>query len=95
MPQTFQGVHPDIGDKLHPGEDTEAPSGLDQQHRPNDTHPSQGVTQGHADPQQPKHGRSAEATSKSATGQPEKQHAHGDNPPSAVHGQAHERVDDK
>lgn len=46
-----------------------------QQHQWNDTDPdaqvSAGVTQGHTEVQQDKQGRSAEATSRSATGQPE------------------------
>ena len=46
-----------------------------QQHTWNDQNPqdlvSEGVTENHADPQMPKHGDSADATSKSSTGLPE------------------------
>ena len=90
MPDTYRGMQAEVGDKVRPGEDTQAQSGVDQQRSPNDLESTSGVTQGHAAPQQPKHGKSAEAESRSATGQPEKEHAHGDNPPSAVHGQANQ-----
>jgi len=56
-----------------------------QQHEWNDTPPekgvSEGVTQGSHSPQKAAHGRSGEATDKSATGQPE-QHDHDHRPPS-------------
>lgn len=91
MPETFRGTQVEVGDKARPGEDTQARSGVDQQRSSSDEESTSGVTQGHADPQQPKHGKSAEAESRSTTGQPEKSHAHGDNPPSAVHGQANRK----
>jgi len=90
MAESYRATQSEVGDKVRPGEDTQAQSGVDQQRTPHDD-PSPGVTQGHADPQQQKHGKSAEAESRSATGQPEKPHAHGDNPPSAVHGQANQK----
>jgi len=81
MPETYVGPKPEIGDKHWPGEDTEARSGMDQQHTPHDTSTSQGVTQGHADPQKPKHGGAERATSPSSTGLPQTQHDD-DTPPS-------------
>lgn len=57
-----------------------------QQQQWNDTDPAKGVSEGvseqHATPSAPKHGKSAEATSKSSTGQPEKLE-HDGTPPSA------------
>jgi hypothetical protein len=91
MSESYRGTQSEVGDKVRPGEDTQARSGVDQQRSPNDPQPTSGVTQGHADPQQEKHGKRAESESPSSTGQPEKPHAHGDNPPSAVHGQANQK----
>lgn len=82
MSETHTGVKPAIGDKLRPGEDTQGRSGVDQQETPRDPHPTAGVTQGHADPQRPKHGSDERATSRSSTGLPQPQHDD-DTPPSA------------
>ena len=63
-----------------------------QQHTWGDQDPqegvSAGVTQGHADPQQPKHGRSAEATNKSSTGLPSDNNDDG-KPPSGQNPRTH------
>ena len=72
MPQTHKGPTPEIGDQIRPQDaDSNRTPGTDQQNHPNDSQPSAGVTQGHHSPQQPKHGRSGEATDRSATGQPQ------------------------
>jgi len=65
-----------------------------QQHQWNDTDPqagvSAGVTQGHSEPQQEKHGRSGEAGSRSSTGLPEQDNDDHKAPPSAhKHGGGH------
>jgi hypothetical protein len=64
-----------------------------QQHQWNDTDPDKGLSEGvsehHASPERPKHGKSAEATSKSSTGLPEHRE-HTGTPPSAEHGQRNE-----
>ena len=79
MPETHKGPTAKVGEEMldpkkvsqnrtpgtsqgHPGGDPDDQQGL-----------SQGVTQGHADPQQAKHGNSGEATSRSSTGLPQPQ----------------------
>lgn len=72
MAEPRKGPTPEVGEKLTPQDaDQNRPSGSDQQHTPRDPHPSVGVTQGHHSPQQPKHGRSGEAESRSSTGLPQ------------------------